>query len=317
MKKVLVVLLILITSLTFMGCGKEKESDKVQKSAPQKTLTIGIMPDIESIPFVIAEKNGYFAKEGVKVKIEHFKSARDRDSALQSGQLDGVVTDMVAVVFANKGGIQLRMISRSEGNIPLMAGKDSGIATIKDLKGKTVGLSTNTIMDYTTDSMLKSAQLKPEDIKKTAIPQLPARLEMLQAGKLDAAIMPDPLAALAVKNGATILASTDEMNNKAGAIAFTADSMKKYPTEVKAVFKAYNDAVAYLNEEPAENYIDYVIKAQGFPAGVKDCLKLPVYNKATAPDSKVFEDVVKWMQDKKLIDQKYEYKALVDDKVLR
>ena len=104
------------------------------------------MPDVESVPFIIAEKNGYFTKEGVKVKIEHFTSARDRDSALQSGQLDGVMTDVLAVVFANEGGINLKIISKNDGNIELMAGKDSGITDLAGLKGRTVGLSTNTIM---------------------------------------------------------------------------------------------------------------------------------------------------------------------------
>ena len=113
------------------------------------------MPDVESVPFIMAEKNGYFEEEGVKVKILHFKSAKDRDSALQSGQLDGVITDVVAVVFSNEGGTDLKIISKNDGNIEMMAGKDSGINTIAELKGKSIGLSTNTIMEYTVDKMLE------------------------------------------------------------------------------------------------------------------------------------------------------------------
>ncbi|HBQ87794.1 MAG TPA: ABC transporter substrate-binding protein, partial [Syntrophomonas sp.] len=72
------------------------------------------------------------------------------------------------------------------------------------------------------------------------------RLEMLQGGKIDAAILPEPLAGVAIKNGAKVLNSTDQMANKAGAIAFTAKSLQESPDEIKAVFKAYNDAVEYL-----------------------------------------------------------------------
>jgi NitT/TauT family transport system substrate-binding protein len=303
------------------GCGQEKagqpQKEEPKQAAAQKTLTIGVMPDVESIPFIIAEKNGYFKKEGAKVKIEHFKSAKDRDSALQGGKLDGVITDVLAVVFANEGGIKLRIISKNDGNIELMAGQGSGIQSVKDLKGRSVGMSTNTIMEYTADQMLIAAGLKPADVRKENIPPLPTRFEMLQGGKVDAAILPEPLAGLAVKGGAAVLNSSDAMANKPGAIAFTAESIEQYPDEVKAVFRAYNDAVEYLAKEPAENYIDYIIESQGFPAGVRDSIKLPAYQKAAKPDAKIFDNVVKWLKDKELIKGNYAYKDLVDDTILR
>lgn len=312
MKKVLVGFLIIFCSLAFIGCSQDQEG-----AAPEKTITIGIMPDVESIPFIIAEKNGYFAREGVNVKIEHFKSAKDRDSALQSGKLDGVITDIVAVVFANEGGFDLKMIARNDGNILLMAGKDSGITSVADIKGKDVGLSTNTIMEYTFDKMLEEAQVDPKDVNKVAIPQLPTRLEMLQGGKIDACILPEPLAGLAVKDGAAVLNSTDAMEHKAGAIAFTGQSLKDNPEAIKAIFRAYNEAVAYLSEEPVSTYADFIIENQGFPPAVKDSLQLPQYSQAVLPDEEIVSEVVQWMQAKDLIKGSYEYKDLVDDIILK
>ena len=312
MKKLLAVCLLTVLSLSLFGCSQQKSAQ-----VPAKIITIGVMPDVESIPFLIAEKNGYFNKEGVQVKIEHFNSAKDRDSALQSGQLDGVITDVLAVVFANEGGINLRICAKNDGNIELMAGKTSGIKSAADLSGKSIGLSSNTIMEYTTDKMLEAAGLKPDEVKKIAIPPLPTRLEMLQGGKVDAAILPEPLAGLAVKNGAQVLASTDAMGNKAGAIAFTAESLSANPAEIKAVFRAYNDAVEYLAQEPPASYIDFIIQAQSFPAEIKDSIQLPQYTKAALPSEAVFNDVVKWLQDKNLIKGSYKYQALVDEQVLR
>lgn len=313
MKKFIAILLIL-SLFGFAGCnGNEANKD----SEVDKTVTIGVMPDVESIPFLIAEKNGYFEKQGVKVSIEHFTSAKDRDSALQSGKLDGVITDMVAVVFANEGGINLRMISRNEGDIKLLAGKDSGITSIADLKGRELGLSTNTIMEYTADKLIEHGGVNPDEVSKVTIPPLPTRLEMLQGGKVDAVILPDPLAALAVKNGAVVLNSTDRMQNKAGAIAFTAESIAENPEGIKAVFRAYNDAVDYLQAEPANTYIDFIIEEQGFPADVKESFVLPEYQKAELPDNKIFNDVVKWMQNKNLIKGNYEYQDLIDATILR
>lgn len=312
MKKVLIGLLIVFSSIFFAGCGQEN-TDNVAEN----TINIGVMPDVESIPLIIAEKNGYFEEEGVKVNIEHFKSAKDRDSALQSGELDGVITDMLAVVFANEGGFNLQIIAKNDGNIELMAGKDSGINSINDLKGKSIGMSINTIMEYSADKILEANQLSPEDIEKIAIPKLPTRLEMLQNGKIDAAILPEPLAGLAIKNGAKVLASTDELANKAGAIAFTAKSLQEKPEEIKAVFRAYNAGVDYLQTEPVGNYIDFLIEEQGFPLELKDSIELPQYKKAELPDEKIFTDVIQWMKAREFIKQDYKYQDLVNDQVLR
>ncbi|NMA65381.1 MAG: ABC transporter substrate-binding protein, partial [Clostridiaceae bacterium] len=249
--------------------------------------------------------------------ILHFKSARDRDSALQSGKLDGMVCDYLAIVFANEGGYDLRFISKSDGNIKLLAGKDSGIDSVDGLKGKKIGMSLNTVMEYTADKMLEVSQVSPDDTEKIAIPQLPTRLEMLENGKIDAAILPDPLAGLAVKNGAQILASTDELANKCIAIAFSEKSIEKNTAEIKAVFRAYNNAVEYLQSADPTQYIDYVIEKQGFPAETKDSIILPEYKKAELPEENIFIDVINWLKDKNLIKENYEYKDLVNDAILR
>ncbi len=312
MKKPLILLLILVLAVFSAGCSKDKSS-----SVPAKTITIGIMPDVDSVPFLIADQKGYYAKQGVQVKIVPFKSAKDRDSALQSGQLDGVVSDMVAVIFANAGGINLRMCSKTDGTIELIAGKGTGITSVNGLKGRNVGLSSNTVMEYTLDRMLATGQLQPGDINKVIIPQLPTRLEMLQGGKVDAAIMVQPFSSLAIKDGATVLTDTDKLANKCVTVAFTAETLKNNPEEIKAVMRAYNDAIAYLQTESTASYIDSVIAGMGFPEGVKDIIKMPKYNKAELPSETIFNDVMAWMQAKQLVKTTYNYKDLVNADVLR
>ncbi|MEQ8200668.1 MAG: MetQ/NlpA family ABC transporter substrate-binding protein [Syntrophomonadaceae bacterium] len=312
MKKLIIALLVLAVGLFSAGCTQDKPT-----AVPGKVITIGIMPDVDSVPFLIAEKNGYYTKQAVQVKIIPFKSAKDRDSALQSGQLDGVVSDMVAVIFANSGGINLRMCSKTDGTIELLAGKGSGITSVKDLKNRSVGLSSNTVMEYTLDRMLEASQLKPGDINKVAIPQLPTRLEMLQGGKVDAAIMVQPLSSLAIKDGATLLTSTDELANKCVTVAFTAETLRNNPAEIKAVMRAYNDAIAYLQTEPPSSYIDFIIQAMGFPAAAKDIIKMPQYTKAQLPEKRIFDDVMAWMADKQLVKTTYDYDNLISAEVLR
>lgn len=317
MKSKPIILFMTMCMLLLAGCSQAQTETADKTVQPEKVIRIGVMPDVESIPLIIAEKNGYFASEGVNVELIHFKSARDRDSALQTGELDGVITDLVAVVFANEGGIDLKAVSRIDGNVELLAGSNSGIQTMQDLKGKNIGLSSNTIMEYSLDRMLENAGLPAGDVSKTAIPALPTRLEMLQGGQIDAAIMPQPLSDLAKKNGAVVLNSTDDMNNKAGVMAFTSQIIQNDPQSIKAVYRAYDQGVSYLQTAPVDDYIDFVIESQGFPAEVKGAFKLPRYQAATAPDEKILNDVVAWMQSKQLIKGSYTYKDIVDDQIMR
>ena len=113
------------------------------------------------------------------------------------------------------------------------------------------------------------------------------------------------------------MTSTDQMDNKAGAIAFTSYSIKENTEEIKAVFRAYNQAVEYLQNEAADNYIDFIIEELHFPAGIKDSLDLPFYHQAEIIREDVFSDVVDWMLKKDLIKNNYEFNDIVDQTILR
>ena len=85
-----------------VGCGKEQaKPDASGAKGAKQALSIGLMPDTDSVPFIVAREKGFFAEEGVEVTLQPFKSAMDRDAALQSGQLDGAVSDLLAAAFAN------------------------------------------------------------------------------------------------------------------------------------------------------------------------------------------------------------------------
>jgi NitT/TauT family transport system substrate-binding protein len=323
MKKSLIYLLAGISIFTFTACGKTQtattpapEASKVVE-APKKTITIGLLPDTDSVPFVIANKNGYFEKAGVQVKIEQFKSAKDRDSALQGGKLDGVITDVLAVAFAKEGGFDVKITSKTDGNYKLLASKTSGVDSIDKLKGKSVAISKNTLIEYATDKLVQSAKLTENDIKKEIVPQIPTRLEMLQNGKVDTATLPEPMATLAVKNGAVVIDSTDKHGINPGVMAFTSKAIKESTNEIKALYKAYNEAVNYINKEPVASYVDVLVKEVGFPEDMKNNIVLPKYTKAEMSKEKDVTEVVEWLKTRELIKNSYSFKDLTDDQFVK
>ncbi|KYZ75649.1 ABC transporter substrate-binding protein [Anaerosporomusa subterranea] len=317
MKKLLTICLVITATFVLAACSVNKNDTTVQKPEQLQTITLGILPDVDSIPFIIAQEKGFFREQGLTVKLQSFKSAMDRDSALQSGNLDGAVSDILAAAFAKEGGFSTVITSLTNGSYKLIIHKDVSAASIKDLKGKDVGISKNTIIEYVTDKMLTEAGLTSGDINKAIIPQMPARLEMLKNGKIAAATLPEPLATIAVNNGAKILNSSDKLGVNPGVLLFTAKSTKEKSKEIQAMYQAYNKAVDYLSREPAANYIDLLIEKGGFPKEVKGNIVLPAYTKATAPAPKEIESVVEWLQTKQLIKKAYTYQDLVDTGFVR
>lgn len=309
MKKILLLSMLILALALAAGCGNY--NDKTQKDL--QTITIGLMPDTDSLPFIIAKEKGYFAEEGIEVNIQQYKSAMDRDSALQSGNLDGAVSDMLAVAFAKAGGFDVKVTSFTDGSYKLIASKDAGINNVKALAGKDVAVSRNTIIEYVTDQILAKEGMDSESINKVIIPQIPTRLEMLQNGKLAAATLPEPMASIAVSNGCTYVTGSDELGINPGVILFTAKTVDNKTAEIAAMYRAYNKAVDYLNNTSRDEYIDLVVEKGGFPPAAKEVLKLPEYHKAALPKESDVTDCIKWLNNKGLVKEHFSYQDIVVD----
>ncbi len=303
---------LLLLPLVFLaaGCGTES---KRESPAELGSLTIGLMPDTDSLPFIIAQEKGYFAEEGLKVELRQFKSAMDRDSALQSGNLDGAVSDMLAVAFAKDGGFDVKVTSMTDGSYKLIAAPGEDKVSVQALSGKEVAVSRNTIIEYVTDHILASSGMADDAVEKVVIPQIPTRLEMLQTGKLAAATLPEPMAGIAVHNGCRFVAGSDELGINPGVILFTGKAAEDKAQEIKAMYRAYNKAVEYLNHADRSEYIDMVVEKGGFPPAAKEAWMLPAYHPASLPKESDVTDCIAWLKNKALIKTAYGYNDVVLD----
>ena len=306
MKRYFGIALLLFCLLLSAGCGEQPS----EKKAAQK-LTIGLMPDTDSIPFLIAEEKGYFREEGVEIHLQQYKSAMDRDSALQSGNLDGAVSDLLAVSFAKAGGFDVKATSFTDGRYCLIAGASEQAGNVKALENKDVAVSKNTIIEYITDQILRHEQMPEDSIKKVIIPQIPTRLEMLQNGNLAAATLPEPMGSIAAANGCHYLLSSDELGINPGVIVFLHASIKDKTPEIQAMYRAYNKAVNYLNSADRSEYIDFVVEKSGFPPIAKDALRLHPFHEAALPKEQDVLDCVGWLNRKELIKDAYSYEDIV------
>lgn len=310
-KTAVVAILVFVLCIGLVGCSNnQQESGTSQALQP---LTIGVMPDVDSIPFIIAQHNGYFKEEGIDVKIEHFKSAIDRDTALQTGNIDGAISDMLPVVFLNDNGFNVKITSKTNGSFKLIAGKASNISSLEDVNERSIGISKNTIIEYLTDRIMADSNIDIESPNKVAIPKIPTRLEMLENGKIDIATLPEPLASVAISKGGKVLSSSDQLGINPGIMLFTVDTIESKPEEIKALYRAYNKAVDYLKKETLESYVDVLIQEAGFPQIIKDTLTLPDYSEAVMPSEEEFVQVLNWLKSRNLTTSDYSFEELCDE----
>jgi len=295
---VAVAITVAMVTVTLVGCGaKESPSNdngKGKEVAEKQKITIGAMSSVDVIPLVVAKEKGYLEKNGVDLDLQVFKSAKDRDAAFQSGALDGVFTDIVAVALYQNGGFDVRITGSTDGDFMLVAGKDSKVKTISDIKGKKVGISEKTVIEYTLDEILKKNSVTVKDVEKAFVPAIPTRLEMLATNKIDVALLPEPFSTLALKDGGILLGSTSEQGMLPAVSAFSKKAIDEKNKGIEALYKAYDEAVDYINSTDIKEYEDLVIKTVGYPETAKGAIKLPKFRKNTVPSKEELQRAIDW-----------------------
>lgn len=286
-----------VLTLSLVGCGAKDSGNSDKKgnetSAKQK-ITLGAMSSVDVIPFVIAKEKGYLDKNGVDLDIQVFKSAKDRDAAFQSGALDGVLTDIVAVSLYQNGGFDVKITGVTDGDFMLVAGKNSKVKTFNDIKGKKVGISEKTVIEYTLDEILKKNSMDVKAVAKTVVPAIPTRLEMLANGNLDVALLPEPFSTLALKDGGILLGSANEQGMFPAVSAFSKKAINEKSKGLEGIYKAYDEAVEYINKTDVKEIEETVIKTVGYPEDVKGTIKLPKFRKNTVPSKDELQRAIDW-----------------------
>jgi NitT/TauT family transport system substrate-binding protein len=281
-------------------------------------LKLALIPVLDTIPIFIAEQNGYFAEQGIIVETIPVKSPQERDVLVTTGQVDGVLTDLQSVGLLNKDTTKLKAVYTSRRPFPnapifrILAGPKTAFNAPADLKGVPIGISANTIMEYLADRMLASEGLKPEEIAKIEIGQIPVRFEQLMNGNIQAAALPDPLGQGAMAAGARLIVDdTKYPQFSQSVLAFTADTLKNKPNTVTKFLAAWEKAVNELNAH-REKYQGVLIEQGRVPKSIQNSYTMPPFPGRGVPSEGEVTDVVAWLKAKGLIGRDIPYSDMVD-----
>ena len=179
-------------SLVLSACVAGSNAGQSGSSATgDADVTIGLtyIPNVQFAPVYVADAQGLYNDAGVTATVRHHGSDEGLFTALLAGQEDVVIASGDEAVVAASQGLDLVSIGQYYASYPgtVIVPADSPIATLADLKGKTIGIPGEYGSSYyATLAAIKAGGLKTSDVTISSIGY--TQQAALAAGQVDAVV---------------------------------------------------------------------------------------------------------------------------------
>lgn len=217
-------------------------------------LRIGYRSWVSAGPFFIARDKGWFAEEGVEVRLVPVEDMPVRAGALATGELDAMIAMLDATVLHLTPKTELRFVfavAESRGADGLVAMRD--IAAVADLKGRRVAVRPGSTGQFYLNVLLHEAGLSQSDIE--IVPLAPGGAgHAFETGAVDAAVTWEPwLTRTRQRERGHVLADTaDRPGLLVETVVARAASLESRAAEFDALYRAWQRGVAFARDNPEE-----------------------------------------------------------------
>jgi NitT/TauT family transport system substrate-binding protein len=203
-----------VLALTACGGGSGGSSSSGGDSGSGGTLRVALNNTTDSLPVVVAQKNGFFAQHNISVKTTTLN-----DITLVPGllgkQYDIGFTVAPILIRAKASGLGVLMIAGNNGDSPsdqpVQIYVRSGITNVKQLAGKRIGSPTLTgNINIATKAWLSANGVNPTGVNYVQVPT-PNMVDQLKAGQVDAVELIYPFINLAKQAGLTTLGDPERV----------------------------------------------------------------------------------------------------------
>lgn len=202
------------------------------------------------IAWDIAERKGFFAKQGVDVELEWFEYMASMD-AFAAGQVDAVCVAHADALVLNATGARNIMIlvnDYSNGNDKIVAAP--GIGSVKELKGKKIGVELGLVSHLLLVNALAENGMSEADVELVNVPTHQTA-QVLASGDVDAIVAWQPNSGQALKSvpGSTaVYTSADAPGLIYDALAVSLKSVLERRDDWMKVAAAWYDVVDYMKD---------------------------------------------------------------------
>jgi NitT/TauT family transport system substrate-binding protein len=205
----------------------------------------------------IAYKKGWFKEAGLNVELidtnpDYYGSL----DAMVAGKMDVngyYFFDLIN--YRLKGADLIAVINHdtSFGMDAIVAKK--GIETIRDLKGKTIGLTKETYLEYLLSISLARIGLTLGDVTIVDMPGEKTAEEFIK-GNVDAIVTWEPFVTEAINkgNGRRLFDTSEILGIVPGVCAFHKSFIEKRPEDVQAYVNVWHKTTQFIKEKPKEAF---------------------------------------------------------------
>lgn len=312
-----------LIALLFTACTPATPTAQTTEPAqPAVTLRIALIPVLDALPMYVAQGQGLFAKHNIQVEFIPVKSAPERDQLIASKQADGMVNEILSTMFFNREQVQVQSVryartaSSEAALFRIMAAANSGISGPDGLKGVEIGISEGTVIHYLTERLLQAEGFTAGEINTVAVPDITARMTLLQSGELKAAMLPEPLSTLTQSQGAVVaLDDTSHPEYSFSTITFRQEVIDANPEAIRGFLAAVEEAVEIINSAP--DSLKPLLQEQSLvPQPILDSFVIAPFHTADIPTEAQWNDVLAWAKDKGLLSGDVSYSESVTGEYL-
>jgi NitT/TauT family transport system substrate-binding protein len=233
-------------------------------------LAVGGKALVAYLPLTIAERRGYFAKEGLDVEINDFQGGAKALEALVGGSADVVCGAYEHTLYMAAKGIAIEAVALQANSFGLVVGiaKDKAATYhgLPDLKGMKIGVTgPGSASAMGLRMLLAKASLTADEVSIIGVGGGAAAVAAVKAGRVDAIANFDPVISLLQRDGAikTILDTRkrEDLDYLYGgpfaASAFYVDTRfaQRNPETVQAFVNAVVAALAWLDKASTDDIV--------------------------------------------------------------
>lgn len=247
----------MLIGLLLGGCSFGNSSTATGGDA--KTVRIALQPTVTWAPLVYMKEKGTLDEalksKGIHVQWTEFQAGPALNESFAAGQQDVGVAGDVPIISALAAGQRYKIIGqggRSDRSVAIIAGKDSGITSPAQLKGKKIGLTVGSSGHGLVYSVLQKQGLTLQDVSLVNITPGDAEAA-LTSKEVDAVAFWEPnITFLLDKHEGTLLADLQGIPNGGGPIFATDAYAKGHPEVVQTILEEYAKAGQYIKAHPEE-----------------------------------------------------------------
>jgi NitT/TauT family transport system substrate-binding protein len=215
--------------------------------AQPKTVKMGALRLVHSMPPYFYEK---FAPADLKIEVIVFDSPTDGKNAVVTKSVDFGTFGIAAAILGGAVGEPVVVVgAMCNKGMGVISKAGSDVKSIKDLRGKKVGIWPGSTQEVFIFERLKMEGMSVKDITAVRVPfgEMPA---MLQRGDIDAYVGAEPAPGLSISSGVGQLVEYPYSTPMGGLnmiIGAHEDTVAKKPDLVLAMLKIQRQAAEFMN----------------------------------------------------------------------